>query len=344
MGLVLILEPEEVNAARIRTILESVDKNFEYELVESAESALDVLEQRKPDVFIGDMEVPFMSAAELFSTVEMLSPETVRVVMTDGRQINETVAFMIECRIFKIINKPCRVADDLLTPIQAAIRYKRILERIIHENKEAEKGKDSTEREYLDRKENWMGLVAQHKRSTSVILDILASNLELDDTIPEKISDRVKRWYQWMVEEYVAQVLEGEGDYESTLRLMNSFCHDPAHNCTFQMWKKTPDDIEPECMKEITYILRLVTAACKDMMSNWNIHVVLGSAEKVYILRVRFLMEGTSFRIRNEELRAELIRATKLGIEAFGCKVVLIPKEQDVTLNIALPRRNLHNF
>ena len=54
MGFVLIVEPDEVNAARIHAIMESVDKDFEYELVESAESALDVLEKRKPDVFIGD--------------------------------------------------------------------------------------------------------------------------------------------------------------------------------------------------------------------------------------------------------------------------------------------------
>lgn len=338
MSFVLIVEPEEVNAARIRAILESVDKDFEYELVESAESALDVLEQCKPDVFIGEMQIPVMSGTELFSTVEMLSPDTVRVVMTDGRQINETVSFMNECRIFKIILKPCRVADDLLTPIQAAMRYKRIIERIRIENLEAEKGQDTTERAYLDLRENWQGLVSLHKRSISVFMDMLASNLKLDENISEKVYDRVKRWYQWMVEEYVTHVLEGEGNYESTVKMMKSFCHDPAHGCTFHMWKKTPDDIEPECMKEITYILRIAAAACKDMMNNWNIHVVVGSVENVYILRMRFLMEGTSFRVRNEELRTELIRATKLGIEALSCKVAFIPKEQEVTLNVALPR------
>ena len=108
MGFVVIAEPDEVNAARIKTILDSLDKDFSYALVGSAEAAIQLVEQNTTDVFIADMQMPVIKGTELFSMIEMMSPETIRIVMTDGARIADTVAFMNECRTFKIIIKPCR--------------------------------------------------------------------------------------------------------------------------------------------------------------------------------------------------------------------------------------------
>ena len=94
MGFVVIAEPDEVNAARIKTILDSLDKDFSYALVGSAEAAIQLVEQNTTDVFIADMQMPVIKGTELFSMIEMMSPETIRIVMTDGARIADTVAFM----------------------------------------------------------------------------------------------------------------------------------------------------------------------------------------------------------------------------------------------------------
>ena len=60
MGFVVIAEPDEVNAARIKTILDSLDKDFSYALVGSAEAAIQLVEQNTTDVFIADMQMPVM--------------------------------------------------------------------------------------------------------------------------------------------------------------------------------------------------------------------------------------------------------------------------------------------
>jgi len=49
MGFVVIAEPDEVNAARIKTILDSLDKDFSYALVGSAEAAIQLVEQNTTD-------------------------------------------------------------------------------------------------------------------------------------------------------------------------------------------------------------------------------------------------------------------------------------------------------
>ena len=57
MGFVVIAEPDEVNAARIKTILDSLDKDFSYALVGSAEAAIQLVEQNTTEVIIVDMQM-----------------------------------------------------------------------------------------------------------------------------------------------------------------------------------------------------------------------------------------------------------------------------------------------
>lgn len=344
MNLVLIAEPDEVNAARIRTILESLELNFAYELVTSAEAAITSVEQHTPDVFIGDMQMPVISASELFSMIEMMAPDAVRIVMTDGGRIQETVEFMNECRTFKIIMKPCRVADDLLVPINAALAYKKQCEDKGQAKQAADAGHASVEEEYARLSAMEQRNTDDLRRAQSIIMDLIAANIDADTFMEEKVRERLKRWYQWMIEEYVRQVLNGSGDYEQVLRAQIAFCNEPKHNNTFSMKKNTSNEITPKCMNVMAYVLRLVTGVCKDLQITYRIQAVIDETDKAYILRVRYQMEKTAegvglpstYRVRNEEIRRQIRHATELGIAATGCKTAVVKKEKEDILNVAI--------
>lgn len=347
MGFVLIVEPEEVNAARIRTILESLDLDFEYELVTSAEEAISSAERRKPDVFIGDMQMPVMSGAELFSMLEMMSPDTIRIVMTDGGRIQDTVAFMNECRTFKIIIKPCRVAEDLLVPIHAAFVYKEQCERMKEELCHADSGRAVVEEAFAKTDALWRKQLEELKCAQNVMIHLTSANIDAGcSEMDPKIQERLRRWYQWMVEEYVQEVINGSGDYQQILRSQTAFCHAPDQHCIFQMKKNTPDEIEPKCMNEIAYILRLITGVCKDLQNRYQIQALIEKTDKAYILRVRYRIEKdengvelpNAQRVKNPQLRNMLVRATKLGIAALGGQSAVIKKAQEDIVNIAIPR------
>lgn len=202
MGFVVIAEPDEVNAARIKTILDSLDKDFSYALVGSAEAAIQLVEQNTTDVFIADMQMPVIKGTELFSMIEMMSPETIRIVMTDGARIADTVAFMNECRTFKIIIKPCRVADDLMAPIRAAFRYKEQLERAAGQEQEQETAYSMTEQAYLERRRMWLMRASNNKRAQDVLAELMKVNLSFSDMEAER-KERLGRWYVWIVSEYI---------------------------------------------------------------------------------------------------------------------------------------------
>lgn len=346
MSFVLIVEPEEVNASRIRTILESLELDFEYELVRSAEAAIASVENHKPDIFIGDMQMPVMSGTELFSMIEMMSPDTVRIVMTDGGNIQETVSFMNECRAYKIIMKPCRVADDLLVPIRAALLYKEQCERASEKAQVVDTERRAIEDAFTQVDAMWRQNMDNLKRAQAVVSDMISSNISANSVMTEKVQERTKRWYQWMIEEYVRLVINGSGDYEQMARAQVAFCHEPKYNCMFQMKKNTQDEIEPRCVNEIGYILRIVTGVCKDLQMSYQMQAVIDKTDKAYILRVRYLLErdengvelAKGYRVRTPEIREAIKLATTIGVEALGYKAAVLKKEQDDILNIAIPR------
>lgn len=346
MSFVLIVEPEEVNAARIRTILESLELQFSYKLVTSAEAAIAQMEECVPDVFVGDMQMPVISAAELFSLVEMMSPDTVRIVMTDGGRIQETIAFINECRAYKIIIKPCRVADDLLVPIHAALCYKQQCGHEAQQKHVTGANRNAIAEEY--EKLNALALKSAEdmKRAQNAVIAMISANIDADASMDEKVRERLKRWYEWMVEEYGHLVINGSGSYEKIVHAQMATFHDPAHKCIFMIKKNTPNRIIPRCMNEMAYVLRLAAGVCKDLQSFYQIHVLIDEAEKAYILRIRFIIEKdekgmelpSAYRVRNVQIRQQIRHATKLGIAAVGCKTAVVSKASEDILNVAIAK------
>ncbi len=347
MGFVLIVESDEVNAARIRTILESVEVNFEYELHTSAEEAIASVEYRKPDVMVADIHIPVVSGTELFSMIQMMSPETICIALADGGKERELITFLNTCRIFKIILKPCRLAEDLLTPVYAAFaRQKELARQAVLTQKEDEEWR----RVYALHKETSGLLQAEQeeKRQSLAIIAILnAAGIDARSDLNIDAKERIKRWYQWMLEEYVRIYLGGTETYEQVLRSQLAFCHSPESGCSFQMQKHTKEEIEPEAMNEIAYILRLITGVCRDLQKSYRIQVLIEQAEKAYILRVRYGISkdalgneiSEEWRVKNPVLRRELAWATKLAIDALGGRSALYRKEQEDIVNIAVLRK-----
>ena len=96
MGFVVIAEPDEVNAARIKTILDSLDKDFSYALVGSAEAAIQLVEQNTTDVFIADMQMPVMNGIE-----------ATKKIRNSVREDNDVPIFAMTANTFATDRKRC---------------------------------------------------------------------------------------------------------------------------------------------------------------------------------------------------------------------------------------------
>lgn len=340
MYFVVIVEPEEVNAERIRAILESVDKNFEYELTASAEKAIEIVENKKVDVFISSLELTVMTGAELFSMIEMISPETVRVAMTNPDRIVETVACMNQCRTFKVIIKPCRVADDLLAPINASISYKEMCEKIHKEEEDANMGFFSTERDLKRLMLSWREKFFSYQRIQAVLEKIVHTNIEAA-RLESSVEVKLKKWYDWVLKNYIKVMIDSDGQFESAEKKLRTTYHHPEEGNYFQIKKEFEEEILPQQMNEIQFILEVIMTAYQNCVGKYRVAAIIENVDKAYILRAVCALpeEKDGYAEENAEVRKAIARAAEEVIAAFDNKCVMMDREKEVVVNVAVRKQ-----
>jgi DNA-binding NtrC family response regulator len=72
------------------------------------------------EVIISDMQMPGMNGAEFLAQVRQLAPNTVRMVLTGYKDINQAIEAVNEGRIFRYLTKPCE-KNDLVRAIELAL-------------------------------------------------------------------------------------------------------------------------------------------------------------------------------------------------------------------------------
>lgn len=345
-GFIVIAESDDVNRERIRAILRNMEPEFEYEIAETAEQAIELVESRKPDVFVGDMNMPYISGTELFSMIERIAPETVRVVMTSARKVDEVVAFMNECRIFKLIVRPCRIAEDIVKPVEEALAYKEMNRRIERALEEVKLGLFSTQEDYRKMQETWQKNLDDYERVQTVFAELLECNLRLGKH-PTELQEMLIDRYHWMMKEYVKDILDSNGNYETCVEYLEAEWKKFDADCAFEIRNLCKEPVQPEQMKKITFILQILRRTCGELLYHYDIRIVIEPAKKAYILRflcefdqdLKEENEETLFRIKEKEVRTALIKAAEKTVEAFDFKTVMLTRERDVIVNVAIPKR-----
>ena len=194
-----------------------------------------------------------------------------------------------------------------------------------------------TEQAYLERRRMWLMRASNNKRAQDVLAELMKVNLSFSDMEAER-KERLGRWYVWIVSEYINCVSCGTGEFKTAAEGLAAFGNKPEQQEYFELRCTADEVVDPERMNEVTYILRIITGLCKDILNGYRIMAILEPMEKVYVLRVRIQMYKDSFRIKNTTMREGLSRATELAIDALGYKSVVMNKEQETIFNLALRR------
>jgi response regulator RpfG family c-di-GMP phosphodiesterase len=83
-------------------------REFEVDTAVGGELGLKTIHESGPySVVISDMRMPGMNGAEFLSQVRQKSPETVRMLLTGGTDLNAAIDAVNEGNIFRFLTKPC---------------------------------------------------------------------------------------------------------------------------------------------------------------------------------------------------------------------------------------------
>ncbi len=108
-------------------IQRNLRKQFELEVAEGGEVALEILAAKGPfAVVVADMQMPGMNGVELLQKVEERAPETVRIMLTGNADQTTAVQAVNEGHVFRFLNKPCP-PEVLSWALEAGLQHYRLV-------------------------------------------------------------------------------------------------------------------------------------------------------------------------------------------------------------------------
>lgn len=112
----------------LRALSLSLGLDFDVEIAENGEDALDLLAKRDGcGVVVSDMRMPGMSGAQLLAEVRRRHPRTLRVLLTGHAEVEAAIAAINEGRIFRFLTKPCP-DEELRETVSEAMELHRLRE------------------------------------------------------------------------------------------------------------------------------------------------------------------------------------------------------------------------
>lgn len=105
-----------------------MDQNYTCYFATSGKDALRILEKQRISVIVTDMRMPEMNGLQLLREVSLISPRTVKIVLTGYTQISQVLATINSVDIFRFVTKPWDLKEELIGIIQKAVDYHQLQE------------------------------------------------------------------------------------------------------------------------------------------------------------------------------------------------------------------------
>src|SRR5262249_6599331 len=122
---ILLVDDEEMVLSSYQRVLR---KQFRFDTASGGQQALDKLVGDGPyAVLVSDMRMPGMTGLELLRRVKVISPRTIRIMLTGNSDVRTAIDAVNEGCVFRFLTKPCD-ADVLAAAIKDGLRDYHLLE------------------------------------------------------------------------------------------------------------------------------------------------------------------------------------------------------------------------
>ncbi|MGE4298471.1 MAG: HD domain-containing phosphohydrolase [Desulfovibrionaceae bacterium] len=121
---VLIVDDDAKILSSFQRILQ---KAFEVDVAASGDQALEMLSSSEPyAIVISDFRMPGLTGVEFLSKVKVVSPDTVRIILTGYADLETAIAAVNEGNIYKFLTKPCN-GEDLKKALVDSMKQYRLV-------------------------------------------------------------------------------------------------------------------------------------------------------------------------------------------------------------------------
>lgn len=331
MNQVLIVDSEKRHLEKIKKMLEIVPKDIKIFFSKSPEEALHLLKSEEIDVFVCELEISVMSGEELFYLCSVISPETIRITLSPAENIRETLAIINRAGLYRLILKPCRFAEDLLTPIKEAIRVKETLQLLKNQ-------KERKQQELKDSKEKYVKILKEIEERNSeyeimfrTVMGVAKNNLKLDTKLSSEVSEKylyvfIENIYQAFIKYYI---LEPRAWGLNEKLLIEEF-HSEEAGKYFVLNNHLKEDIAEEAVPKMCYSLYMMAKLVQVQLAKYKISAdIFKDNELLTILFVCDLTGSRSadgeilYKVFDHEVFQKMYKSTITTLKIITDKVIV---------------------
>lgn len=261
------------------------------------EEAMEYMSSHPTEVLVSELDMPVMSGRELFEMVDMLSPDTVKIGMTQVRDVTDTLDMLNQIKIYKLILKPFFVAEDLIVPIRAALEHYagNEREREIQQRVEQKLQMLNKETEELQKKMNKKK--RGHDRILKAMLGMMEQNLRLPVAeFDAERKDLVKDYCEELLREFFQYYMYEKKNLIFYLSYLKNKFHLPGRACNFMIRNHVEEEIPVTVMNRIAYAMFLRGFLCQNCLNSYFIENVLEEEGKEYVLSVRYFWTENNYK------------------------------------------------
>lgn len=250
------------------------------------EEAVEFMQKEGAAVLVCELDMPVMSGREVFDIVEMFSPATIKIAMTEVTDVRKTLEIVNQNRIFKLILKPFFLPEDLIEPIRAALKYYRLREKGL-EQPLRNIGMEQTDMRTRELVGELKVKQQMYHNISRTMSGILKGSLQWEEAgVSEEEIAEADRLYDSLIREFMRYYMFGTQNYIFHLNYLMNLFSAPEKNRVFQIKNKDRQEIPNEILLKIAYTIFVIGYISKEIFGQYQLVVGIEELEQVYMLKV----------------------------------------------------------
>lgn len=287
MNTVVIVDNDSKWIVNYKRMLASFQEEMDCRYFRQPEEAIEYISTHPTAVLVSELDMPVMSGRELFEMMDMLSPATVKIAITQVRDVAKTLEIINQSQIFKLILKPFFLVEDIAVPIQEGLKHYRVKEQEKEfrqkAEQELEKLNQRTEELFKKLKEKKQG----YDRICHVAAGIMEKNLssQVSGFEPEE-GKIIGDFCEKLLQEFVQYYMYEKRNFIFHMNYLKNQFHQPGKSCIFQIYNKTGGEIPAAVMNRMAYGIFLVGCLCSQLQKSYHAENVIEKEGGYYVLKV----------------------------------------------------------
>lgn len=293
MSTIVFVDNDSKWVANYKRMLTPFQDELHCSFFNHPEEAMEYMSTHPTEVLVSELDMPVMSGSELFEMVDLLSPTTVKIAITQVRNVTDTLNMLNQSNIYKLVLKPFFVAEDLTVPIHAALeKYKENMQESETFRKAEKKlEKLNQETEELQRK------LSKKKQGHDRLLKAMVGMIDGNLSVPVAEFDHGKKeifkdFCAKLLQEFFQHYMYEKKNLIFYLSYLKNKFHHAGQSRVFDIENKVCEEIPVTVMSRIAYVAFLTGFLCEQCLEIYFVENTLETEGNEYVLHIRYDWEN----------------------------------------------------